>query len=167
MHIVACRPRRATAADGAAGACSAYVCPCARAATIERVVSIAQSALVPPQPHLVVFTDERHDLSYERMLLAALSAAVPTGTRVELGEPLMLELASALDPSKVASGKDNFLVFAAELEVYRRAADSLHVCTACPRGGAEECTTAMGRLRSEPPPRATGLMAEWVHGGTG
>ena len=79
----------------------------------------------------------------------------------------MLELASTLDPSKIARGRDNFLVFAAELEVYRRAAFSLHVCAACPQGGVEECILASRKLQTEPPPRATGLMAEWVHGGTG
>ena len=61
----------------------------------------------------------------------------------------MLELASStLDPSKLARGKDNFLVFAAELEIYRRAASSLHVCTVCPRGDADECTRAHIRKRA-------------------
>ena len=139
--------------------------------TVPRVVEIVRESLLTPRrlPRLVVFTDERRDLSYTQELLKALSHDEGTrSTRVDLGEPLMLSLARQHDPLKATRGLDNFLVFAAELEVYRRAALSLHVCTACPRGeGAEECTEELRKLRDEPRPRATGLMGEWVQGGTG
>ena len=106
------------------------------------------------------------DAGYAPQLQAALQAARPA-LRVDFGEALMVQLAKWHDPWKAMRGLDNFLVFAAELEVYRRAARSLHVCTACPRGAADACASTVRRLRDAPAPRATGLMREWVYGGTG
>jgi hypothetical protein len=135
--------------------------------TVERVVEIASSAL-PRLPRLILFTDERRDTPYLRELLRRLSSALaPQTWVVDLGEPLMLELSRALDPTPSTRGRDNFLVFAAELEVYARANASLHVCTACPRGAVAECARAVSQAQVEPQPKATGLMGEWVRGGTG
>ena len=101
-------------------------------------------------------------------LLARLTEALAPATWVvDLGEPLMLELARFYDPVAVTKGRDNFLVFAAELEIYSRANASLHVCTACPRGDVGECARVVQRVVAEPPPLTTGLMPEWIRGGTG
>lgn len=148
--------------------------------TLARVLDIVRHSLVPRRARLVVFTDERRDQSYLRELQERLPTALRDGAstsvvgeppppllRVDMGEAVMAGLAASLDPSRVARARDNFLTFAASLEVYRHAAVSLHVCTACPRGDVGECTNAVRQLHAEPPPRATGLMPEWVHGGTG
>lgn len=79
----------------------------------------------------------------------------------------MQQLARELDPTPSSRGQDNFLVFAAELEIYTQANVSLHVCTACPRGETSECSMAVRRAQAEPELKATGLMGEWIRGGTG
>ena len=84
-----------------------------------------------------------------------------------MGEQRMLAVGMRDDPALIARGRDNFLVFAAELEVYAAAAVSLHVCTQCPKGSVDVCSEALRRIEATGPPRAMGLASHWVVGGTG
>ena len=59
--------------------------------------------------------------------------------RVELGETLMRAIARRHDVHPYARGRDNFLVFSSELEVYSKANHTLHICTVCPHGDPDGC----------------------------
>ena len=114
--------------------------------TIARVVEIARGLATRP-PRVVIFTDDL-DPTYGLGLQQALAAAVyrADASAVVLGEAVMRSLARRHDPSQEARGRDNFLVFAAELEVFARATTSVHICTTCPRGGIEACVTPAPKL---------------------
>ena len=98
---------------------------------------------------------------------------MPHGTRVELGEEAMQAVAAEHDPSAATRGEDNFVVFAAEMEVYARARYAIHICSACPRGSIDGCLMETLPKRPVDPiegavvwPKATiGLMGVWSNAG--
>jgi hypothetical protein len=81
--------------------------------------------------------------------------------RVEMGSPLMRGLAATFDPHPIARAHDNFLVFAAELEVYPLANTSVHICTACPRGSVDACVKVQPHSQTDDVTELAGLRRHW------
>jgi len=133
--------------------------------SVARAVQVAR--ILPRREAVVVFTDER-DPVYLAQLVAALREGL-SGARVVLGESLMTALAAELDSNGDMRGADNFLVFAAELEIYARAGSSMHVCTACPQGedasGCARYLQYVNVTRTLYPGFRLGLAPHWLLSG--
>ena len=81
--------------------------------------------------------------------------------RVEMGEATMHAIATVFDRNAQVRGNDNFLIFAASMEVYRAAHAYLHVCTLCPKGDVRGCFDSAHREGAEEMQISAGLQRHW------
>ena len=73
----------------------------------------------------------------------------------------MAAVAASFDANPHTRARDNFLIFAAELEVYKKAQASLHICTVCPQGAPDTCFDSKLQYQAEQPPLFAGLTRQW------